>query len=212
MDKQEKYRQIRRAQAVAVFLQPRSDDLILDVGCGTGFMMNFFANCVGFVVGLDNSLKALKAARSNVTSSNTNFILGDATRLPLKSSIFDKVTILEVLEHLSHPKLCITEVDRCAKRDAVVVISVPYKEEIRMIFTPDGNLAPLWGHLHSFSEEDVFSLLPKHYKLLGKRHLPNMFFRFAVFQFLPLSIWLFLNDFIGIIRKGYWVILKFKKN
>jgi len=198
-----------------MLLNLKFNDIVLDVGCGEGFATSFLANSAGFVVGLDLSIGKLRMAKSRVKSSNVDFVLGDATMMPFRSSIFTKVTALEVLEHLMKPELCIEEVERCSSDDGVVVVSVPWREKItytRCIHC--GKLTPLWGHLHSFDLKDIISLFPKSYKLKQKIHLPNMPFisLSRIFSLLPTNVWLLLNNFLGRRkRKGYWIILKFKK-
>ena len=206
----------RRAEAIALLLELKHDDVLLDVGCGEGYVTSFFLNQAGFTVGLDVSLRHLKIAKTKLPASSTDFCRGDALNLPFRSACFDKIAVLEVLEHLRRPRICVREADRCAKKNALIVISVPWREKIRHEYNEKlGSHVPKWGHLHSFSERDIVSFLPSPYALIVKKHLPNTDIHkitwLPLIRHLPIRIWLKLNDKLGRIEKGYWVIFKFKK-
>ena len=159
------------------------------------------------------SLKRLKIAKTKLPASNTDFCRGDALNLPFRSACFDKIA---VLEHLRRPGICVREADRCAKKNALIVISVPRREKIRHVRNEkSGNLVPKWGHLRSFSERDIVSFLPSFYALIARKYLPNTDIHkitwLPLIKRLPIRIWLKLNDKLGKIKKGYRVIFKFKK-
>lgn len=209
------HRQIRRAQTTALLLNPRPNDVILDVGCGDGFITSHFHNA-SFVVGVDLSWSLLLLARRKVKHSHINFVCADAANLPFRDSCFDKVTMLELLEHVpreTQERIC-HEVDRVLKKKGVLVISVPYKEKITYVRC-NGKLVPRWGHLWSMDEDKVTALLPRQsYTLTTKYHLPNVELLSVaiIFKHLPLRYWLLLNNMLGRLRKGYWILLKYVKN
>ena len=136
--------------------------------------------------------------------------------MPLREGSVDKVIMLEVLEHLpieSQRRLC-KEIDMVLKKGGTLIITVPYKEQItytRCIHC--GKLTPLWGHLHSMDEGKVSQLLPKNYALISSYHFPNVEIVSAstIFQHLPFRFWLLLNNLLGRIWKGYWILLQYIK-
>lgn len=209
-------RQLRRAQAVVFYLDIATGDFILDVGCGEGFIANHLLRG-SFVVGLDDSKGSLLIAKQKLKQSNLDFILADVAALPLKMNSFDKVTLLEVLEHLTEDKqriLC-NEINKVLKDSGTLLISVPYKERISYTYcTHCGKQTPFWGHLCSFDEEKISNLLSNQYCLIVASHLPNvpLVSLSDIFQRLPVRIWLILNNLLGRIHQGYWLILKYKKN
>jgi ubiquinone/menaquinone biosynthesis C-methylase UbiE len=209
------HRQERRAQTTAFLLNPHVGDTILDIGCAEGFVTNNLAQA-SLVVGLDRSIGSLLIAKQKVKQTNIDFICADATSLPLKETAFNKATMLEVLEHLpkeAQKKAC-SQVDRVLKKGGLFVISVPYKEEITYRQRVHrGNPVPLWGHLHSMDEKNVTSLLPSRYALVASCHIPNveLISLATIFWHLPPRLWLIFNNLLGKIRKGYWILLKYKK-
>jgi len=200
-------RQKRRAESILLLLNGESKDFILDVGCGDGFMTSFLQGYTNFVVGVDSSSVELKIAKLKLKLPNFHFVRGDACALPFRPSTFNKITILEVLEHLPKPKLCVEEVDRCANDDVVLVVSVPFKEKL-------SEHTSIWGHLHSFKLSDVISFFPENYKVECVIHLPNLpiISLSKIFSCFPTNLWLTLNRLLGRIKKGYWVILKLRNS
>jgi len=71
----------------------------------------------------------------------------------------------------------------------------------------------LCGHFNVTDERKFSNMLPIAYKLLAKKRMPNLELISAagVFELLPARVWLIMNDLLGVIRKGYWVILRFIK-
>jgi ubiquinone/menaquinone biosynthesis C-methylase UbiE len=83
LDESSMQRQKRKAQAVVFCLDSMSEDLILDLGCGEGFVTSHILN-VGLVIGLDFSRVSLLAAQQKTRLLNTEFVRADVTALPLK--------------------------------------------------------------------------------------------------------------------------------
>jgi ubiquinone/menaquinone biosynthesis C-methylase UbiE len=211
----EKNSQERRAQTIEFYLSIDDKDIILDVGCGEGFITSRFLKA-NYIVGLDISMDFLMLAKHKIGQSGIDFVCADATALPLRTASFDKIATLEVLEHLhkEEQELLSNEVNRVLRDQGLLVISVPYNEEIvytRCIHC--GELTPLWGHLHSLNEEKLTILLPTPYTLLEICHLPNLssISLSKIFTHLPFRLWLVLNNLLGKVNIGRWIILKYRK-
>ena len=207
-------RQLRRAQTVKNMLKNSHSKLILDIGCAEGFITSFLADKQTLVVGVDLDEESIKIARTKV--KNAEFVHASITQLPFKDRCFEAATLLEVLEHLPDSILRggMEEADRILDTEGTLVIGVPYKEKItytRCIHC--GKLTPLWGHLRSMDEKNVTSLLPKNYTLTSRHTLPNLelISLLTIFRRLPFKIWFMLNNILGKIRKGYWLLLKYEK-
>ena len=76
---------------------PEGEDLdLLDIGTGTGRMIEIFGKRVGSAVGIDLSHEMLTVARTNLERAQLRNCMvrhGDMYQLPVQSASFDAVTI-----------------------------------------------------------------------------------------------------------------------
>ncbi len=98
-------------------LNIKRDDLLLDVGCGTGYPFD----CE--VVGIDPSMDLLQQKNANKNSiiinneGAINKIQAAAENIPFKSNIFDKVISVTSIHNFSNIKQGIKEIKRVGKKD-----------------------------------------------------------------------------------------------
>lgn len=165
-------------------------------------------------MGIEINIEYIKIARQKVKT--VDFINASLEDLPFRADYFDAVCILEVLEHLNitTQKKGLKEVDRILRQKATLIISVPYKEKIiQTNCIHCGKTTPLYGHLRSLDEFAIQEILPECYDLLRTCRLPNLQIVSckSIFQKFPLSVWLLLNNILGLIGKGYWIVCSFAK-
>ena len=79
----------------------RPDDVLLDIGCGRGGLVNRFARAVSQGIGLDAS-DAMIAIAEQTKPANARFIVGNLLRPPLPPRSVDFVVSRQLIEHL-HP-------------------------------------------------------------------------------------------------------------
>lgn len=86
---------------------------MLDLGTGTGRLLELFADLYHRGVGVDGSREMLSVARSNLEDvSKVQIRLGNLLNLPTDSNSFDLVTIHQVLHYLDDPKSAIKEASK----------------------------------------------------------------------------------------------------
>lgn len=93
---------------------------ILDIGCGTGKNIEAFNN-IGLGYGIDKSRQAIKFCKKRGLK---NVKLGKSEKTNLKSSYFDVITLLDVLEHVEESPT-LKEIHRILKPKGTVILSVP---------------------------------------------------------------------------------------
>ena len=84
-------------ESIKILMQDNNLKRVLDVGCGTGKIVQFF-NQQGFnAIGCDKSKIAIEVAKK---VSKKSFIVASATKLPFKTGSFDLVISISTIEHL----------------------------------------------------------------------------------------------------------------
>ena len=101
-------------------LQSRNN-VILDVGCGTGATLNAIAD-VGVGAGIDRSPEALRYCRRRGLS---RLAVGKAEMLPVASESADVVLALDLLEHIADDGAACRELARVLRPGGVLVVTVP---------------------------------------------------------------------------------------
>lgn len=97
-------------------------DLILDIGCGTGYSTRLFAEKGYDVIGSDLSLKFIT---NNEMNSNLGFVVADALSLPFKNEYFDAVCSCALIEHLIDVQLALKEMSRVLRPKGKLIILAP---------------------------------------------------------------------------------------
>lgn len=90
-------------------------EALLDLGTGTGRLLELFAPLYRRAVGVDASTAMLAVARANLDRagvSDAQVRLGDIYNLPLPRNAFDVVTIHQVLHYLDEPERAVAEAAR----------------------------------------------------------------------------------------------------
>ena len=128
--------------------------LVLDLGCGPGFLHGYFLKAGMEAVGVDLVRGNVRKAKKNVPEGN--FVLADGCNLPFRTECFSTIISNDVLEHvpygLANPML--NEVKRTIKADGMVYISVANKYQINEPHTLIPLLTwfprPCWKKIHKF--------------------------------------------------------------
>lgn len=101
--------------AVSEALGTRRFDSLLDLGTGTGRMLELMNPLYNRAVGVDASPNMLAVARANLDRAgvaNAQVRLGDIYNLPLPRAAFDVVVIHQVLHFLDDPQRALAEAAR----------------------------------------------------------------------------------------------------
>jgi ArsR family transcriptional regulator len=98
---------------------------LLDIGTGTGRMLEVLGPQVAHALGVDQSREMLAMARVNLERAglgNGIVRLGDMYQLPLADSCFDAVVVHQVLHYADRPVAAIVEAARVLRPGGVLVL------------------------------------------------------------------------------------------
>jgi SAM-dependent methyltransferase len=106
-------------------LDLQEDDDLLDVGCGSGALLQDHAGGVRYVAGLDASQIQVGLARQRlagrIAEGTAEIVLGDAAALPWQDGRFSAVASLNCLKFVSDPDQALREMYRVLRPGGRVV-------------------------------------------------------------------------------------------
>lgn len=111
--------------ALMQLIGTRPVDAFLDLGTGTGRMLQLLSGVYRRAVGIDASRDMLAVARANLDKAHITTASvrhGDIFNLPLEAQDFDLITIHQVLHFLYQPELAIGEAARMLRPGGRLVI------------------------------------------------------------------------------------------
>ncbi len=99
---------------------------VLDIGCGDGYLMSLVADCGGAVTGVDMEITGLALASQMLgTPRNLRLLQADATHLPFLEASFDRVFLVDVIEHIVDPGPCLGEIARMLAPEGSLLVTTP---------------------------------------------------------------------------------------
>jgi len=112
----------------------KKNDLVLDLGCGSGRHYPIILEKETVYIGLDSSEKLINIAKKKYPEAN--FQVGNALNLIFQNNCFDKIYSIAVLHHIPSDKLRVeflNEITRVLKPKGLAIITVwnLYKKEKR---------------------------------------------------------------------------------
>lgn len=96
-------------------------DLVLDLGCGNGYLAYDLAHKAKEVIGIDILPENIALAQTHYKKNNLQFLVGNATTYTY-GKIVDKIVLSNVLEHLERRQDFLDSLHRIAK---VILLRVP---------------------------------------------------------------------------------------
>lgn len=152
-------------QALAGPLRPGTR--VLDVGCGNGYLANWFAEQGCAVVGIDPSGSGMEQARRAYPKVRFEQLIADEHLLAkLSEPAFDLAVSTEVVEHLYTPRDWARGIFHCLRPGGRLVCTTPYHGYIKNVAIAltgkyDAHHNPLWdgGHIKFWSPATLGKLL-----------------------------------------------------
>jgi demethylmenaquinone methyltransferase/2-methoxy-6-polyprenyl-1,4-benzoquinol methylase/ArsR family transcriptional regulator len=131
-------------------------DSVLDLGTGTGRMLELLAPLATRAVGIDQSPQMLALARARIERSglrNTQLRQGDLYALPVERNAYDLVILHQVLHYLDDPSRAVREATRALRPGGRLVI---------IDFAPHGEETLREAHAHrrlGFAHEEITGMM-----------------------------------------------------
>lgn len=138
---------------------------VLDAGCGEGYGTDLLARTARSATGID--LEEPVLARAAARYPGVRFVRGDLEQMPFAGR-FEAVVTLQVIEHLTHPAVFLTECHRVMRPGGLIIIATPN----RLTFSPDGVVRNPF-HTIEFAPEELRSAMSRHFEsveLMGVFH------------------------------------------
>ena len=104
-------------------LKPKSDEFILDAGCGTGVFTLDVLSSKTHVIGVDLSLPMLLRAEQKARGYHFQAVLADISSLPFSENAFDKVVSVTTLEFIEDAKRAIQELFRVTRKGGRIAVA-----------------------------------------------------------------------------------------
>jgi len=163
--------------------------IILDAGCGGGFLVNKYIDKDCRIYGLDISFNYLKIAMEKDRASD--FIQGDVSRLPFRDKSVDILICSEVLEHVGDPEEVMKEIKRVTKK--LFISTVPTLpatlDLIRLKMQKNRLYMPGKGHLRCFQIDSYLGCLRRNgFRIKSVQPIGFLWWIFS---------WTFFNGFLN---------------
>lgn len=107
----------------AILRNTGKNKIVLDVGCGSGFMSKTLKDRNNIIWGIDQSEDNLIIARKYLDKTIRLDIENKRAELP--KNFFDIIILADILEHIRNPENILVQFNKFLKRDGVVIISIP---------------------------------------------------------------------------------------
>lgn len=186
--------EIRREHQAIIKRIPADAKLILDVGCGNGWVANHFLKKGKKIISMDISTKNPTRVLKENPNENHAAIVADVFHLPFRKNSMDAIIASEIMEHVYDPNLFVRKLLEVLKPGGKLIIITPYNEKIEYNLCVHCNKpTPRNGHLYSFNENNIAAFIPGEWadyktEKFSNKYLVRLRF-YLLLSFLPYSLW-----------------------
>ncbi|MBI2548665.1 class I SAM-dependent methyltransferase [Candidatus Woesearchaeota archaeon] len=144
-----RYAHLRRYRHVLSYT--KSDSVVLDAGCGSGYGSSMLAERALEVTGIDSSAEAITHAQERYAHPKVTYVHGDIEDPSVyPDQVFTIISLFEVLEHVAHPDKVLRLFREHIHEQGMLFLSVPNGKNL-----VDHNES----HEHTYTKEDLEALI-----------------------------------------------------
>lgn len=119
---------IEELDKIIELLSINNNDVILDVGCGTGTAIRQIStNNKCQIIGIERSENAKEYWE------DLEIIVADANNMPIREEAITKVCLIHSIGHIYKPSNALNELNRILKKEGEIVITTPNKRHISIM-------------------------------------------------------------------------------
>lgn len=193
---------VHLAQSIKQEMKTHTLKTILDVGCGSGRLVQFL-NKSGFQAkGCDLSPKAVAMARK--LNGTQNIRLAGATKLPFKENCFSLVTSISVIEHLTREEgeKFIREAYRVLTPGGFIFLVTPnYGTPVRLLQGKDWFAYKDPTHIYYYTGNSLTQLVTTH-----GFHNPKVHFKIKYRRSMDLELPAFFSKSPSLLKKLFFFL------
>lgn len=119
---------LARENEIFRFLDLKKDNVLIDVGCASGYQVFKAAEVCKKAVGVDVGVEFIETAKKIANENkiqNVEFVLTEGNKIPFPDKTFDRLICSEVLEHVLDLDDFYSELMRVVKVHGVMIMTVP---------------------------------------------------------------------------------------
>ncbi|MFT5513693.1 MAG: 2-polyprenyl-3-methyl-5-hydroxy-6-metoxy-1,4-benzoquinol methylase, partial [Bacteroidia bacterium] len=173
---------------------PKSAKLIMDIGCGNGWLSKRVVNETRSLISMDIGITNPQKALDNLKHPNHYGLVADVYSMPIKNNSIDCIVASEIIEHVANPKVFIEKLLDPLIVGGKIIITTPFDERIEYHLCVHCNKpTPENAHLHRFNSGNVSSFIPSNAKkwsthTFGNKYVAKMRL-YLLIRRLPFGLW-----------------------
>lgn len=122
-----RYIEQKRIEKLIEAAEIKSEDKILEVGCGAGHILEKISK--GKLYGIDISEIQIERTKKRM-GDRVELKKAPGENIPYEDKFFDKILCSEVIEHVLDPREVLQEISRVMKDDGILSLSIPNEDVI----------------------------------------------------------------------------------